>query len=652
MNDGEDKKVKLINKYIDNIVSNMRSNGVVINKRGLNKFRSMYISSSKSVEEVYRDIDNHIETYLTDYSSKLVYYDKLRSLKVKNRSNRIPFLGESYKTYLIDLFKILEKINSEYDVDQLKKEILFNTESTKYFFKKKPEMEKFIRKQCSDLKRVQFYEKEMFLGSESLDYQTVNNLYNTFTNNVDLVCPDSEGKMLYTVRNDKKIFNDDGSINKDIYDFSALENIYKFASKHKKLLKLSVIVWHGSVPENLEKEINALENHKRRDYLLRFIDNYCYELSTWALKNDFDFRQIEGINEIASTDESSMYRNSFWSENIGINPVNGDNYYIDILKIIRKHFNFAEIIVSDYNEFDTSKCDRICGIVNDILEKSKRDNIDYLDALGLQSHYTTWFVKDSKRHELTNSMIYQTMFEYKKLNIPLYRTEMDFKRFRYDTDNYNSLIDSRNKADRESNINGYIIWGNSSKLTWFFCEGMNSHPIDSKGRETKEFNTLRFMVDGLLHKYNTSDKFNEFDYINEVILHSSRDINNLNVSNKTREERINDIYGFYYDTIDKLINSKIRKKNVMALEKLKVYLKNCVTIGCSTKEEFKNGMILFNENANNMDIDKVVEEFKLTLSKNKVVKKESNVFNNFMIAYCVLYVLASILCIILGIRLL
>ena len=89
MNDGEDKKVKLINKYIDNIVSNMRSNGVVINKRGLNKFRSMYISSSKSVEEVYRDIDNHIETYLTDYSSKLVYYDKLRSLKVKNRSNRI-----------------------------------------------------------------------------------------------------------------------------------------------------------------------------------------------------------------------------------------------------------------------------------------------------------------------------------------------------------------------------------------------------------------------------------------------------------------------------------------------------------------------------------------------------------------------------------
>ena len=117
--------------------------------------------------------------------------------------------------------------------------------------------------------------------------------------------------MLYTVRNDKKIFNDDGSINKDIYDFSALENIYKFASKHKKLLKLSVIVWHGSVPENLEKEINALENHKRRDYLLRFIDNYCYELSTWALKNDFDFRQIEGINEIASTDESSMYRNRF-----------------------------------------------------------------------------------------------------------------------------------------------------------------------------------------------------------------------------------------------------------------------------------------------------------------------------------------------------
>lgn len=650
MNDSN--KVKLINNYISNIVSNMRNNGLNVNKRALNRFRSMYITSSKDIDSIYRDIDEHIESYLKDYNEKIVYYDKLKSLKINNKSSNIPFLGETYKSFIIDLFKILEKIDTEYNLTLDKKEIMFNTEITRYLFKNKPEVEKNLKKQCSDDKKEQFYFKEMFLGSDTLDYNTTSNIYNTFTNNIDLVCPEIEGKMLYTVKNDKRIFNDDGSINKNIYDFSSMENIYKFALRHKKLLKLNAIIWHGAVPENLEREINCLENHKRRDYLLRFIDNYCYELSNWALNNDFDFRQIEAISELASTDESAMIRNSFWSDNIGVNPENGDNYYIDILKIVRKHFNFSEIIISDYNEFDTSKCDRICGIVNDILDKSKRDGIKYLDALGLQSHYSTFFVKDNKRYELTNSMIFQTMFEYKKLNIPLYRTEMDFKRFRNDIDNYTSLINTRFKSDKESNINGYIICGNSSKLTWFFCEGLNSHPIDSKGRESKEFKLLREDIDLLIHKYRANDKFNEKEYINDIILYAFRDIDNLNVQNKNNEDKVNDIYNFYYDTFDKLINSKIRKKNALAIEKIKIYLKNCLTIGCTTKEEFKNGMILFNENSSNLDIDKVVDEFKLTLVGNVVVKKDRDIFNKLLIGYCSLYVLFSIICIVLGLRLL
>ena len=63
-------------------------------------------------------------------------------------------------------------------------------------------------------------------------------------------------------------------------------------------------------------------------------------------------------------------------------------------------------------------------------------------------------------------------------------------------------------------------------------------------------------------------------------------------------------------------------------------------------------MILFNENSNNIDIDKVVDEFKLTLVGNVVVKKDRGLFNKFLIAYCAIYVLCSIICIILGLRLL
>ena len=648
----ESNKIKLINNYINNIVSNMKSNGLSVNKRALDRFRSRYIISNKDIDSIYRDIDEHIETYLNDYNEKVVYFDKLKSIKVSNRSSNIPFLGESYKSIMIDLFKVLEKLDSEYDLTIEKKEIMFNTEITRYLFKKKPEIEKFLKTQFSDDKKIQYYLKEIFLGFDSLDYKTLSNIYNTFTNSIDLVCPELEGKMIFTVKNNCKIFNEDGSINKNIYDFSGMEKIYKFAIRHKKLLKLNVVLWHGAVPENLILEINELENHKRRDYLLRFIDNYCYELSKWALNNDFDFRQIEAISELASTDESTMIRNDYWSENIGINPENGDNYYIDVLKIIRKHFNFSEIIISDYNEFDTSKCDRICGIVNDILDKSKRDNIKYLDALGLQSHYTTWFVKDNGRYELTNTMVYQTMYEYKKLNIPLYRTEIDFKRFRYDTDNYNNLINTRFSADRESNINGYVIWGNSSKLTWFFCEGLNSHPIDSKGRESKEFKMLREEVDLLLQKYKTNTKFDEKQYINDVILFAFRDINNLNLQSKSRTDRVSEIYNFYFDTFDKLINSKIRKKNALAIEKIKIYLKNCLTIGCTTREEFKNGMLLFNENSGNLDIDKIVDEFKTTLIANEVVKQDNGIFKKVVIAYCCIYIIFSIICIIMGLSLL
>ena len=56
----DSKKVKQINNYITNIVSNMKNNGLVVNKRALNRFRSKYITSNKDLESIYKDIDNHI----------------------------------------------------------------------------------------------------------------------------------------------------------------------------------------------------------------------------------------------------------------------------------------------------------------------------------------------------------------------------------------------------------------------------------------------------------------------------------------------------------------------------------------------------------------------------------------------------------------
>ena len=604
----------------------------------------MYINSDKDIEVIYKEIDEQIEKYLNEYNDKLEYYDKLKSIKSTVSSNKVPFLGESYKSTLIDLFIIFEELNTKYDNSPKKKDII-NKEITKYINNKKEETLRFLIIQLEDTKEIEYYMNELFLGYNGLDYTILNNLYNTFTNSIDLVCPEIESSMLFTIRKDKRIFNEDGSINKDIYDFSYLEKIYNYAIEHKKLIKLNTIINNVIVPINLIKEINDLENHKKRDYLLRFIEDYVNEISIWATRHSYDFRQIEVIDNIASPTEESMLRNSFWSENIGTNPDTGDNYYIDILKIVRNRFNFSELIISDYDEFDTSKCDRICGVVKDIQEKNKRDNINYIDALGLKSHYKTFIVENDKKEEVTNTSVYKSMYEYKKLKIVLYRTEIDFKRYRYDTDIYNHIIDSRNRSDKESVINGYIVWGNSSKLTTSFCEGMNSHPIDGKGKETKEFKLFRDKVDELIHKYNANNKFNEQEYINEIINYAFRESNNLVIKTKDKDNKVNEIYNFYYDTFNKLIEDKPSKKNVLALEKLKLYLKNSLTIGCTTKEEFKNAMILFNENSNNVDIDKVVEEFKLTLIGNKIEIKKSNKFNKILIGYCAIYVILSITCI-------
>ena len=81
---------------------------------------------------------------------------------------------------MIDLFKVLEKLDSEYDLTIEKKEIMFNTKITRYLFKKKTEIEKFLKTQFSDDKKIQYYLKEIFLGFDSLDYKTLSNIYNTF----------------------------------------------------------------------------------------------------------------------------------------------------------------------------------------------------------------------------------------------------------------------------------------------------------------------------------------------------------------------------------------------------------------------------------------------------------------------------------------
>lgn len=47
---------------------------------------------------------------------------------------------------------------------------------------------------------------------------------------------------------------------------------------------------------------------------------------------------MDALNEISENEHNYLYRESFWKNAIGKNPLNGDEYFIDVLKIIKKYF--------------------------------------------------------------------------------------------------------------------------------------------------------------------------------------------------------------------------------------------------------------------------------------------------------------------------
>ena len=44
---------------------------------------------------------------------------------------------------------------------------------------------------------------------------------------------------------------------------------------------------------------------------------------------------MDALNEIAENENDYLYRKSFWKNAIGKNPTNGDEYIIDVLKILK-----------------------------------------------------------------------------------------------------------------------------------------------------------------------------------------------------------------------------------------------------------------------------------------------------------------------------
>lgn len=445
-------------------------------------------------EDVLKDLYAYTLTYSTLRIVYRLFKNYVYSKKKKNIT-KCNFFGATYKSLLIELFILFEKI-SKLDITEQEKKTEYNKKIKEIIKKKKNNTLTYLKKLTNDVNKIDNAMYDLFLGYDSLNYDIIKNLYNIYTKDINLVQCESEGKMKFIVPINQKIFDENYNINQGLkFDFSHLKIIYDYAKQNNKLIKHHDFLWHNSIPENLKNEIDNIDNLNlskeekmilKRNTTLKFIDYYASKLSSFFKDNKYPVILMDALNEITENEKDYLYRKSFWENAIGKNPTNGDDYIIDVLKILKKHFPNIDLIYNEYNEYNIKKCNRICKIIQYIKKIEKRDNIKLIDGLGLQSHYLE---KISYNKKLSINDIIKTAKKYKKLHIPLYCTEFDFicngKKER-------KIVINTFIKQYKDYLKGFVTWGNNDNLTWHHCvdnngNNLNAHIIDCNGIYKKEY---------------------------------------------------------------------------------------------------------------------------------------------------------------------
>lgn len=405
--------------------------------------------------------------------------------------NKDKFFGGTCKSSLIEIFKLYEGINSQ-NITENEKRSIFEQELDKFISASKIETAEYIKRLTNNPELREYGLNSLYIGYDSLNYDNVGRLRDIFINDFDVIQSESEGKMKMTVPVDQRIFYDNGNINPNLhFDFSRIKTIYDYAKEHGKQIKHHELLWHNSVPENLIIELKRIDDpSQKRNMALKFL-NYYYEKLAVFLK-EYDVRQIDALNEIASDDIASnnIYRQSFWKDMIGNNPLNGEEYFIDVLRIIRNNFPDTELIYNEYNEFYEEKCNKICKIIKYIQSK-EHDGEKLIDGLGLQAHYRDYLPGFDRM--LTPEDIERTALKFAQLGMPIYITEFDFINTK--NSDISKLLETF--VNTYGNIaSGFNTWGNSDELTWDHCLGpdgktLNPHIVDTNGNKKPIFNVLK-----------------------------------------------------------------------------------------------------------------------------------------------------------------
>ncbi len=472
------------------------------------KANDRFLNAEADFEIVKQKIDKArqevIEEYKKQIEARKKFIENMSRLNIQTNDERSILFGETLRPQLVALMKAYEQIQSDNNLSNEEKHNMFLQRQKEIVSTYTEKYKTLVARFTSDVDLQRQYSQGSLSGYDTISYETIENLYNIFINDINISGPESAAKMLSTIKLNEQVFMPDGTINPNLYDFSLMEEVFKFVQGKGKELKFHTILWHDSIPTNLQREILAMPKEQQRIATLSFFKDYISHLSDWATSNGFHFRQIDVLNEIASDRKTGdPLRESFWREAMG------DDYYIEILKLAKEYFPNSELLYNDYNEYVPDKCDNMCEVIQRIVDYEKENGVQLLDGIGMQSHYST-FAAMHGTFDTTPEKIFDTTYKLSQFGKPLYRTEFDFvdmvstieqdetlssnkkeEKIAGELENKEEIMEAIHIVDQYANVQGFIMWGNSDELSWRKEISKNAHPIDSLGTPKKEYEEFK-----------------------------------------------------------------------------------------------------------------------------------------------------------------
>ncbi len=241
--------------------------------------------------------------------------------------------------------------------------------------------------------------------------------------------------------------------NPDTFDFSAADEMLKFANTHGMLFRGHTLVWHESLPKWFRKHVNR-ENAKQilEKHIKTVVGRYAGKMHSWDVVN-------EGIEP--RDGRSDGLRKTPWLELLGTD-------YIDYsFRLAAAADPKAMLVYNDYGlDYDTREDEAKQTAVLKLLEGLKSRGTP-IHALGIQAHL------DGEATDLNPKKLRKFLRNVANLGLKIMITELDVtdKKLPLNTTIRDNIIakvyeDYLSVVLEETAVIAVLTWGLSDKYTW------------------------------------------------------------------------------------------------------------------------------------------------------------------------------------------